>query len=90
MKLSENYKRFFGSLPTTPEPIKPLTEDQKTKWGNMNHVLGTKFPNVPLTIHEGKVYAGGKKMGLASEYLDKPFRTIHEEIRVLSLQKGNQ
>ena len=84
--LKENYERFFGKMSETKEPTKSvkLTEVQKKKWSDLNHILSKKYPNVPLTIREGYVYAGYKKLEPVNEFLTKSSLAIQEQVRVLS------
>ena len=90
MNFKENYERFFGSMPITKDTkVQPLTEDQKYKWSTLNQILSKKYPNIPLTIREGYVYMAGKKTEPIESFLNKTSLAIQEQVRVLSVKKGN-
>jgi len=88
MNLKENYERFFGKITKNPtEKIKPLSESQKVRFSNITKNLAIKFPNAPLTIQGGYVYAAGIKVELAETFLSKSNIQIQEQIRVISNSK---
>lgn len=90
MNLKENYERFFGTMPSTKQSkVQSLNEDQKYKWSTLNQILSKKYPNVPLTIREGYVYMAGKKSEPVESFLNKTSLAIQEQVRVLSVKKGN-
>lgn len=80
-----NYERFFGKIETKEEfEIQPLTESEKTKFTNLSQILARKYPNAPLTIKDGYVWAGSKKIEEASKFIGKSSLTIQEQIRTIS------
>lgn len=85
MNLKQNYERFFGKIETKEQnSVKPLTESQKKKFVNLSRELARKYPNAPMTIKEGYVWIGSKKIEPASEYLNRPSLQIQEQVRSFS------
>lgn len=85
MNLKENYERFFGKIETKTEIQQAkLTESEKQRFVNLSKILSGKYPNAPLTIKEGNVWIGSKKIGSASEFLKKTSLQIQEQVRVFS------
>jgi len=84
-KLSENYKRFFG----TPKPIKEkraikLSLEQRNRLSNLSRNLAIKYPNAPITIREGDIYFGYKKIEPADVFLNRSALSIAEMVRAFS------
>jgi len=85
MNLKENYERFFGKIETKTEVQKTtLTDSEKQRFTNLSKILSGKYPNAPLTIKEGNVWIGSKRVGPASEFLKKTSLQIQEQVRVFS------
>lgn len=85
MKLKENYERFFGKIePIKEETSQPLNESVKAKFSKIATLLAKKYPNAPLTIKEGFVWMGSKKVELAEKFLSRSSSNIHEMVRSFS------
>ena len=88
MDLKKNYERFFGKITEQKtEKPKPLSKEQLTKFSNITKNLALKFPNAPLRLFEGYVYAGSIKLESAESFLKKSNVQIQEQIRVISNSK---
>lgn len=86
MNLAENYKRFFKqdlSAKTEPEKAK-LDEKAKQRFSNLSKILSGKYPNAPMTLKEGYVFFGSKKIEPVQEFLKKSSLQIQEAVRVFS------
>ena len=86
MNLKENYERFFKTkLDEKTEPEKAnLTSDQKQRFANLSKILSGKFPHAPMTIKEGFVWFGYKKIEKIEDFLKKTNVQIHEQVRSFS------
>lgn len=85
MNLKQNYERFFGKLETKTEIQKvKLTESEKQRFTELSKILSGKYPNAPLTIKEGNVWIGSKKIEPAQEFLKKTSLQIQEQVRAFS------
>lgn len=85
MNLKENYQRFFGKLESKPEIEKTeLTEAQKQRFSNLSKILSGKYPNAPMTIREGYVWFGNRKIEEVAKFLKKSSLQIQEQVRVFS------
>lgn len=85
MNLKENYQRFFGKLESKPEIEKTeLTEAQKQRFSNLSKILSGKYPNAPMTIREGYVWFGNRKIKEVAKFLKKSSLQIQEQVRVFS------
>lgn len=84
MNLKENYERFFGKMNSDEDTGFALTESQLNRFSNLSRTLGQKYPNAPLTLKEGFVFMGRKKVQPASEFLKKSGMEIQEMVRVFS------
>lgn len=85
MNLKKNYERFFGTINESTEVERAdLTQDQKQRFTNLSKILSGKFPNAPMTIKEGYVWFGNKKIERADLFLKKTSLQIQEQVRVFS------
>jgi hypothetical protein len=85
MNLKENYERFFGKINQEPKQTnKTLTSEQKTRFINLSHQLKLKYPNAPLTLKEGFVWMGNKKVEQADKFLNRSAMQIQEMVRSFS------
>lgn len=85
-RLSENYKRFFG----TPKPVKTkkkvqLSNEQKNRLNTLSRNLARKYPNAPITVKEDFVYFGYKKIEPVDSFLSRSALNITEMVRSFSL-----
>ena len=86
MNLKENYERFFGRLETRKsEKIEKLSEEQKKKFMNLSRVLADKYPNAPMTIKEGYMWVGARKVEPANKFLNRTSLEIQEFVRSFSM-----
>lgn len=85
MNLKENYERFFGKIePQSDAGVQPLNESQKTRFQNLSHTLRLKYPNAPITLKNGFVWLGNKKVELVQDFLKRSSLQIHEMVRSFS------
>lgn len=86
MNLKENYERFFGKMPEKQKEKKlVLTESQKARFTNLSHSMKLKYPNAPLTLKEGFVWMGSKKVEPIEIFLNRPALQINEMVRSFSM-----
>jgi hypothetical protein len=85
MNLKENYERFFGKMDEPEQKKNPIiSEDVRGRFAYVATIMAKKYPNAPLTIKEGYVWMGGKKVEPAAEFVSRPSQTIHEMVRSFS------
>ena len=85
MNLKENYERFFGKMSEHTEPVKQLLDKSTTqRFSNIASQLSMKYPNAPLTIKDGFVYMGFKKIEEANKFINRSNKQIHEMVRSFS------
>lgn len=85
MNLKENYERFFGKIEDKKieKPIQ-LNEAMKQRFSNLSSALSMKYPNAPLTIKNGHVYVGYKKIEETTKFLSRSALNIQELVRSIS------
>lgn len=82
MNLKENYERFFGKIPESQkQPKVILSESQKARFTNLSHSMRLKYPNAPLTLKEGYVWMGSKKVEPVETFLNRSSLQINEMVR---------
>ena len=85
MNLKNNYERFFGRIDESKEIEKVnLTEKDKQRFANLSKILSGKYPHAPMTLKEGWVWFGNKKIEKADTFLKKTSLQIQEQVRVFS------
>ena len=85
MNLKENYERFFGKIPETQKEKKTvLNESQKARFTNLSQSMRLKYPNAPLTLKEGYVWMGTKKLEPVEKFLTRSALQINEMVRSFS------
>lgn len=85
MTLKENYERFFGKINEPKEVEKTtLNENQRQRFANLSKILSGKYPNAPMTLREGWVYFGSKKIEKVDTFMKKTSLQIQEQVRVFS------
>ncbi len=86
MNLKENFERFFKTKLEDKKEQKhsKLTESQLNRFSNIAKVMAIKYPNAPLTLKEGYVWMGNKKVEPIESFLSKSGPTIQEEVRSFS------
>jgi hypothetical protein len=86
MDLKKNYERMFGKIkPVKTETKTELTEAEKIKFNNISVGMARKFPNAPITLREGFVYLGYKKLEPIHDFLKRSSLNINETVRSFSL-----
>lgn len=86
MNLKKNYERYFGKIEESTKPNKEvvLNEGQMQRFSNLSSALGRKYPNAPLTIKNGYVYVGFKKLEEATKFLYRTSLNIQETVRSIA------
>lgn len=85
MNLKANYERFFGKIESKPEPKnQKLSTENLQRFTNISHNLGQRYPNAPITLKEGFVWFGYKKIEKIEDFLKKTNVQIHEQVRSFS------
>jgi hypothetical protein len=86
MNLKENYERFFkDKLGNKPQIEKTkLDEKAKQRFSNLSKILSGKYPHAPMTLKEGFVWFGSKKVEKIETFLNKTSLQIQEEVRVFA------
>lgn len=86
MNLKENYERFFGKIEESKQEKKVvLNEDQKQRFINLSKICAQKYPNAPLTLKEGYVWIGYKKLELYEKFMTRTSLNIQELVRSFSV-----
>lgn len=86
MNLKENYERFFGKIEPKREIEKTqLTEQQKQRFTNISKLCAQKYPHAPLTLKEGWVWIGSKKLENIEEFNKRSSINIQELVRSFQL-----
>lgn len=85
MDLKKNYERFFGKM-QKPEEKKTfvMNESQKNRFANISKTMAEKYPNAALTIKDGLVYVGYKKLEPVETFLLRSSVAIQETVRAFS------
>ena len=82
MNLKENYERFFGKITEKQKQTKViLSESQKARFTNLSQSMMLKYPNAPLTLKEGYVWMGSKKVEQVETFLNRSSLQINEMVR---------
>lgn len=86
MNLKKNYERFFKQNLSEQKQIEKvnLDEKQKQRFANLSKILSGKYPHAPMTLKEGFVYFGSKKVERVETFLTKTSLQIQEAVRVFS------
>jgi hypothetical protein len=84
MSLKENYERFFGNLSEQKNNNINVDGDVKSKFANIASAMAKKYPNAPLTLKEGYVWMGNKKVEPAKTFINRNSLSIHEMVRSFS------
>ncbi len=85
MNLKENYERFFGKIPENEKQKQTiLSESQKAKFTNLCQSMKFKYPNAPLTLKEGYVWMGSKKVEPVETFINRSALQINEMVRSFS------
>lgn len=85
MSLKNNYERFFGKMSEKPiSDVKVITEQQKQKFSNLSNLCAQKYPHAPLTLKEGYVWMGSKKVEPLEQFLSRSSLQIQEMVRSFS------
>ena len=93
--LKANFERFFKtelkdkqslneSKQSTKPKVEKLTDEQKTRFSNLSRKLAINYPNAFLTIKEGFVWMGAKKVEPANVFLNRSAAVIQEMVRSFS------
>lgn len=84
-QLKENYERFFGKIePKEIEKVN-LTEQQKQRFTNLSKLCSQKYPHAPLTLKEGWVWIGSKKLEPIEKFNKRSSINIQEMVRSFSV-----
>lgn len=84
-QFSENYERFFGAPKIiTEHKVVKLSEEQTNRLSNLSRSMALKYPNAPITLREGFVYFGYKKVEPVETFLNRSALTITEMVRSFS------
>ena len=83
MNLKENFERFFKTKLEDKKEQKhsKLTESQLNRFSNIAKVMAIKYPNAPLTLKEGYVWMGSKKVEPIETFLNRSSLQINEMVR---------
>lgn len=83
MNLKENYERFFKQKLEEKKEVKStkLTESEKVRFENLVKVLSRKYPAAPLSIREGHVFFGFKKIETTEKFFSRKSLQIQEMVR---------
>jgi hypothetical protein len=84
MSLKENYERFFGNLSEQQNNNEKVSSNVKAKFSNVANAMAKKYPNAPLTLKEGYVWMGNKKVEPAKTFMNRSSLSIHEMVRSFS------
>lgn len=84
MSLKENYERFFGNLSEQKNNNEKVSSNIKAKFSNVASVMAKKYPNAPLTLKEGYVWMGNKKVEPVTTFVNRNSLSIHEMVRSFS------
>ena len=85
MNLGENYRRFFKEkLEDKKDENISLNESQMNRFANLSRSLAQKYPRAPLTLKNGFVWMGNKKVERADNCLKRSGLAIQEMVRVFS------
>jgi len=86
MDLKKNYERMFGKIkPLEAESTFVMTQDNKKRFNNISVSLARKYPNAPITLREGFVYLGYKKLESIEDFLKRSSLNINETVRAFSV-----
>ena len=86
MDLKKNYERLFGKIkPLKTESTFVMTADNKKRFNNISMNMARKYPNAPITLKEGFVYLGYKKLEPIEDFLKRSSLNINETIRSFSV-----
>lgn len=94
--LKKNFERFFktelkdkqnlneSTQPNRNGKVERLTDEQKTRFSNISRKLAINYPNAFLTIKEGFIWMGAKKIEPANVFLNRSGVQIQEMVRSFS------
>tara|TARA_R110000868_G_scaffold320909_4_gene581928 strand:+ start:9332 stop:9613 length:282 start_codon:yes stop_codon:yes gene_type:complete len=86
MDLKKNYERLFGKIkPLKTESNFVMTADNKKKFNTISTNMARKYPNAPITLREGFVYLGYKKLESIENFLKRSSLNINETVRSFSI-----
>jgi len=86
MDLKKNYERMFGKIePLKTEVAFVMTPDNKKRFNTISVNLARKYPNAPITLREGFVYLGYKKLESIEAFLNRSSLNINETVRSFSV-----
>lgn len=86
MDLKKNYERIFGKIePLKKESTFVMTPDDKKRFNKISMIMARKYPNAPITLREGFVYLGYKKLEPIEDFLKRSSLNINETVRAFSV-----
>lgn len=82
MDLKKNYERMFGKIkPLKTESTFSMSIDDRKKFNKISMNMAKKYPNSPITLKEGYVYLGYKKLEPIKDFLNRTSLNINEIVR---------